>query len=233
MPPEAIPPQSDPASPPDQSPSPSQWPEPTPQSPNPSPADGEGSESSSTGSPAGTERVAKAGRFGVNAGPAFNAEGRPAPPPVDVDPLEPAQAVGVDVPQWDAETVGAMLTAKGALAHGLFAVDPDSDEWRYLEDDLRAIAPPLARMLNRYEPTAAAAGAADPIAVAWGLFGYAGRSIGERREALRRLAEAEPVPITGRAAAPDAAPASYTPPEPAGPSDYIEPDRPPLARRPR
>lgn len=58
------------------------------------------------------------------------------------------------------------------------------DDWLYTQAELRAIAPPLARILNRYPVTAAAAGSGDELAVLIGFGGYAMRSIQVRREAI-------------------------------------------------
>lgn len=172
------------------SPSPSETPSPGPspspsETPNPSPGPAP-SAGSSTGS--------SAGRFAVDPGPAFDAGDRPQTEPA---PAPEPEAAPADVDLWDERRVRALLTAKGAVLHGLVAVDKGSTEWSYTEADLAAIAPPLTAILNRYEPTRAAAHAGDELALVVGLAGYAGRSIRERREALAQLADVEPEPITG------------------------------------
>jgi hypothetical protein len=99
----------------------------------------------------------------------------------------------------------------------------------YTRDELRAIAPPLTRILNRYDATRAAAATGDELALLIGLTGYVGRSIEERRRALRALAAEQPddldfEPVT--AYGPDERPADFT--------DDEDQERPPIAaRRPR
>jgi hypothetical protein len=131
--------------------------------------------------------------------------------------------------------VRALLTAQGVLVHGALAVDKASTEWKYTEADLGAIAPPLTRILNRYEPTRAAAGAGDELALGVGLLGYAARSISERRRALAELAEPDHEPDELAADAGDATAAYVAPepePEPAVPG-YPPPDSTPPITSPR
>lgn len=157
-----------------------------------------------------------------DAGPPFDPSGEQPPPPVQLDPDALA---GGD--RWSAQRVRALLEGKGELLHQAVAVDPDSTEWRYTAADLRTIAPPLARILNRYDVTRAAAAGGDELAVAVGFAGYGMRSWSERRAALRLLAEDEPEPpYVSPAAAP--APAD---PEPAPTDDGLPPDDalPPIA----
>jgi hypothetical protein len=157
---------------------------------SPSPSPSGAAAGSSTGSSAGSPFIAEPGGFDPDAAAA-----------------EPPPAAGANVyalpeppPEWEREQVEAILTAKGAVLHTVLAVDKSSDEWRYTDTDLRAIAPPLTRILNRYDATRAAAGTGDEIAVMIGLTGYVGRSWRERREALADLAERPPEPVSGRAA---------------------------------
>lgn len=123
-------------------------------------------------------------------GPAFNPEAAAAAPPPPA-PDEPAPDSG----GWDEDRVRMWLGVKGQALHGFLAVDPDSTEWIYTEQDLQMIAGPLARILNRYDATAALAEASDEASVAIGFGGYALRSYGERKAALRaRRARQEQAP---------------------------------------
>lgn len=104
---------------------------------------------------------------------------------------------------WKEPRVRGLLTAKGELLHGALAVGKgESNEWRYTDADLRAIAPPLTRILNRYEPTRAAAAAGDELTVAVGFAGYAVRSWSERMAWLRLLRAEQPEPEPGQIAVP-------------------------------
>lgn len=116
--------------------------------------------------------------FVTDPGPAHDADA--APPPQEA----PAADV-LDGLAWDTDVVKGLLTAQGQALH-TFAGRAESD-WVYTRDELRAIAPPLTRILNRYDATRAAAATGDELALLLGLTGYVGRSIDERRKALRAL----------------------------------------------
>jgi hypothetical protein len=78
--------------------------------------------------------------------------------------------------------------------------------WLHTQRDLRAIAPPLTRILNRYDVTRAAAAAGDEALLAAGLLRYGtGNVVKTRRAMAARRAQGEQ-PITGRAAEPDTGP---------------------------
>jgi hypothetical protein len=97
-------------------------------------------------------------------------------------------------PNWTAPRIKSLLQAKGALVHGVLAVDKSSQEWLYTAADLDAIAPALARIMNRYPATRAAAAGGDELAVAVGFAGYAARSYSERRAAIALQAAGELAP---------------------------------------
>lgn len=155
-----------------------------PESGNANPAaEAASSTASSEGSPTSAAFVA-------DPGPAFDADAAS-----ELPPPEPAAILDVE---WDEQTVRGLLTAKGEVLHMALAVDKESDEWRYTRGDLTAIAPPLTRILNRYDATRAAAGTGDELALIIGLTGYVGRSIAERRVALAHdRVDDGPEPITG------------------------------------
>ena len=124
------------------------------------------------------------------------------------EPVEPEleAAPPALIPEWSADVVRGLLEAQGNLAHTLVAVDKESDEWLYTRADLAAIAPPLTRILNRYDATRAAAGAGDEAAVVLGLSGYVLRSYSTRRASLGRQRPSGPQPVSGRAASPGSGP---------------------------
>ena len=98
----------------------------------------------------------------------------------------------------------SILQTQGSILHQ--AAGAGGSDWLYTEAELGAIAPPLTRILNRYDATRAAAGTGDEIALVIGLSAYVGRSYQERRAALRLLEEVEDEPITGVAAEPGTGP---------------------------
>lgn len=162
---------------------------PNPPSPSesPNPDDVAAGSSTASGPTSSTDGLA----FVADAGPAFDADGA-----ADQPPPAPVESV-LDV-AWEEETVRGLLAAQGEVMHVAVAVDKESAEWRYTEGDLSSIAPPLTRILNRYDATRAAAQTGDELALIIGLTGYAGRSIAERRVAIARArADEAPAPITG------------------------------------
>lgn len=93
----------------------------------------------------------------------------------------PGGETGIEV-EWDAGVVKSMLTAQGSALH---AVAGKADEdWLYTKDELAAIAPPLTRILNRYDATRVAAATGDELSLILGLSGHTMRSLQERRAAL-------------------------------------------------
>jgi hypothetical protein len=90
--------------------------------------------------------------------------------------------------RWEEAGVREHLTMLGSGVHELWG-KAESD-WVMSEKDLGRIAPPLTRILNRYEPTARAAIASDPILVAWGTGLYSYRSILQARAAVAEKREA-------------------------------------------
>lgn len=177
-------------------------PDPTP-SPSPtSPSDGDSRTASSAGSD-----------FFADPGPAFDTDAPPPPPQVDDTP--PLAIV------WDAAVVESCLTAKGQLLHT--AIGKAEADWIYTRDELRAIAPPLTRILNRYDATRAAAATGDEIALVLGLTGYVGRSVQERRAVMAAERAAEEALSEPVYEAPGDPVADF--------SDAELPDTPPITRR--
>lgn len=193
-------------------------PSPSPQDP-PSSRPAEEEAASSTASSAASNG---AGAFFADAGPAFDADSAAdqAPPVADEVPSELA---------WGPETVEGLLVAQGQVMHT--AIGKAEQDWVYTRDELRAIAPPLTRILNRYDATRAAAASGDELALLIGLTGYVGRSVGERRRALAELRADEEEVRGGPVFDGATMPADFDPPAPAEDAEII--DTPPIGGRRR
>lgn len=138
-----------------------------------SPEDEEPSAGSSTGSSTSSPYVA-------GAGPGFD----PSQPPPIADSDEQREERGAAfLAEWEEQQVSDWLKNAGDLAHAGFGIG-DYD-WVMTQRDLERIAPPLTRILNRYEPTRAVAEYSDPAAVAIGFGLYGWRSALERIHVLR------------------------------------------------
>lgn len=171
--------------------------------------------------------------FIADNGPVFDPERAAAAAPPAAEPEAPAPI------EWEEDTVKSILLLKGRALHaGIGVADQD---WRYTELDLAAIAPPLTRIANRYEPVQRLAKHADPLILLFAFGGYGVRSLEERAAALRELAAGdvetiEPldeveelaVPINASpqapAPTPTAVPQQYAPSAPAGPPQEAQVD---------
>jgi hypothetical protein len=179
-----------------------------PPSPPPSPSD----EAASSPASAPASPTSEPAGFIADAGPAFDPE-RAA------EQLPPAPAEPAVLPppiEWEQDTIEALLSMKGRALHaGIGVADED---WSYTELDLAAIAPPLTRICNRYEPIQRLAKHADPLVLLFALGGYGVRSLEERAAFLRSLEPADVEPIEPLAAdQPINAAAPSAPPPPAPP----------------
>ena len=141
--------------------------------------------------------------FIADPGPPFDLKHSPQAPTLKPDELA-AQADE----RWQETTIKSLLTTQGNVAHHFLQATPeDHDTWKHTTDDLKAIAPPLTRILNRYDATRAAAAAGDEIALAAALAAYTGRNYTKRRRLIAGARdESGPQPITGVAADPDLGP---------------------------
>lgn len=182
-----------------------------PKSDPPDAAAGSSTDSSAADQPAPTG--ASGSGFISDPGPVFDSdqaarEPPPAPEPEILDSL------------WHEETVRSLLEAQGSVLHGV--AGKGETDWVYTRDELRAIAGPLTRILNRYPATQAAAGSGDEIAVILGMGGYTMRSIRERKAALAAATPEEPEeqPL-GAPVFPEG------PPPPLGTDDLEQPPIPP------
>jgi hypothetical protein len=172
---------------------------PKPSPPGPSPSEEDPSPASQTESARASQADDGAGFLG-NPGPAFDGDGEPGP-----EQLPDLRVLSALEPEWEEDALSRLLIAKGELLHTFIGV-ADND-WRYTENDLKAIAGPLSRILNRYPQARAVATAQDPLALAIAGSAYAIRSGRERAQAIAELREEiEELPITEEDAPPGAAP---------------------------
>jgi hypothetical protein len=109
------------------------------------------------------------------------------------DPLEEQQLLDgageplSGYPGWEQESVEQFLSGTG---HGLhLLIGAGEKDWLMTRTDLDRIAPPLTRILNRYEPSLRASVYADPLLVTHGVALYAWRSTLQRQAALRQRAQ--------------------------------------------
>jgi len=122
----------------------------------------------------------------------FTAPGGPVPADTDTD-LEPYEPAGAEPVEWTPERASAVVRAGGYLLHtadGLTREPGGEELWRATEADLEAIAPPLARILNRYEPARRLAGLSDEGELAFGVAGYVRRNLAARGRILTAQKEA-------------------------------------------
>jgi len=115
--------------------------------------------------------------------PPPRASGAPPPREPPAPSEQERQQELAALPGWEQGTVEQFLKGTGAGVHMLVGV-ADSD-WLLTEKDLERIAPPLTRILNRYEPAVRVSPYADPLLVAHGFGLYGWRSALERQRALR------------------------------------------------
>lgn len=98
---------------------------------------------------------------------------------------EETAAAGPPEPQllWSEEQISVFLRGAGEGAHMLAGVA--ERDWAMTEKDLERMVPPLTRICNRYEAVLQLAPVADPLLLAHGLVLYSGRSVLERKRAIR------------------------------------------------
>ncbi|PZR70112.1 MAG: hypothetical protein DLM63_00205 [Solirubrobacterales bacterium] len=176
-------------------------PQPNRQSPPLSPPEPQSPPSRSESPTAGVSGPgSSAAEFIADPGPAFDPEQAP-----DAPELEFEDEIALELQEgWQEETIRSLLVTQGNVTHALLKVGADDGEtWKHTQDDLRAIAPPMTRILNRYDATRAAAAAGDEIALAAAVAAYGARNYTRRRRLLAAIAAQEPVPITGVPADPD------------------------------
>lgn len=147
--------------------------------------------------------------FVEDAGPEFDPEAAAAEAPPPPDPEAPPALE----PEWEEQTIRDVLGIQGRLLHA--AIGVAEEDWIHTDVDLQAIAPPLARIFNRYEPIRRYAGHADPLMLAIAFGSYGTRSLLERRQVLAAMApEEDTQPIPPAEAAPPPQPPPAAPPPP-------------------
>lgn len=161
-----------------------------------------------------------ADEFVDDAGPEFDPKLSPEPPELELDP----EFSDVDPEDlgWDEKQIKELLTTQGNGTNWLLRLDVDDDTWKHTQDDLAAIAPPLTRILNRFDATRAAAAAGDELALGTALFNYGARNVTQRRRLIKRMAAIEE-PVSGVAA-----PAGTGPPVPFDDDPFAVRDSPDL-----
>lgn len=137
--------------------------------------------------------VSSAGSFVSDSGPEFDPKQAPEAPPVEVEEPPPGF-----LEEWDEGRVRELLELQGEVTHAVFNGGPLDDEtWLHTERDLRAIAPPLTRILNRYDPTRAAAVMGDEALLIASVGRYGVRNYTKRRRYLAAQQDQQPAPVTG------------------------------------
>lgn len=180
-------------SPPPQTPSPARSPDAT-QTP---PRSRNGAEARSQSSSAASSATS----FVSDPGPAFDPKAAPEAPVVEEPELE--------LDEWDEQRIRELLTLQGEITHAFLKVGPeDTETWKQTKRDLDTIAPPMTRILNRYDVTRAAAAAGDEILLVTAVGRYGFTNYTKRRRLLKAQQPDGPQPVTGVEAPEDSGPES-------------------------
>ncbi len=165
----------------------------------------------SAGSSASTPGSSATNPLGLE-GEEWQPPDRPTPAePIPVDDFEPPPAEPLE---WTPERAEAIVRAGGFLLHtadGLSREPGGEELWRATEADLQAIAPPLARILNRYEPARRLAGVSDETELAIGLMGYTRRNLAERGRLITPRRQTEDAAAQGAGVWPEERPDLHSP----------------------
>lgn len=106
----------------------------------------------------------------------------PAPPPDSLDEgTEPADLAEL-VPTVDEGTVRGILAGLGNVASVVDRAAPGL--WKFTDDELNQLAPPICRLANRNPTLRRALLHGDFVVIAMGLSGYVVRNVATRKEAL-------------------------------------------------
>ena len=125
--------------------------------------------------------------FAVEQPPPF-APGDDGKPRLEPD-LDDDLDVETDLFLWTPERAGAGVRIVGHVLHAADRfghVDGGEELWKATEQDAADIGPPLARMLNRYEPTRRLAGRVDEAELTAALYGYVRRNLVLRGRLVRQ-----------------------------------------------
>lgn len=107
----------------------------------------------------------------------------PAPPAgVDVDDDQPVD-LAEQIPTVDEGTVRSILAGIGNMASLVDRVDGAPGLWRFTDDELDQLAPPITRLANRNPTLRRALLHGDYVVIAMGLSQYAVRNVAARKEA--------------------------------------------------
>jgi hypothetical protein len=157
----------------------------------------------SSGSSRTASSAASASSFAADPGPAFDPDASPLEPELELDDHL------VEEVRWEESTIRDGLVMQGEALHGLIewrAGLQGTELWLHTDEDLRAIAPPLTRILNRYDVTRAAAAAGDEALLAAAVIRYGTRNVLRTRRAIAARDAGGPQPVTGVPAEPDTGP---------------------------
>jgi hypothetical protein len=103
---------------------------------------------------------------------------QPAPADATVDDAYvPPSAEPIE---WTPERCAFLVRGAGLVLHtadGLSREPEGAELWRATEDDIGMIAPPLSRIMNRYEPARRLAGVSDEAELAIGVLAYTRRQL--------------------------------------------------------
>jgi hypothetical protein len=105
-------------------------------------------------------------------------------------------------PEATEETVRLFLTGAGRFANRAAADVDVPDQWKFTDDELAAIVPPLTRIVNRRIWLRRLVAASDPLWLGLALAEYGARNLEDGRDARR--ARRDTIPTTAQEATTDA-----------------------------
>lgn len=129
------------------------------------------------------------------------------PPEVDRDLIEPDEVLAPgeapplrgdgdpDAPDASEAQVRAMLAGLGGIVSFGIGNREIEGHWRFTEDELRDMTPPLTRMVNASPRLKAIVARSDMIAFALVLTRYGLRNVDEQRKWARDHPDTEPDPV--------------------------------------
>ena len=106
----------------------------------------------------------------------------PAPPPFDADDDKTPPDLADLVPEVTEPMVRGILAGIGNMASMIDRAAPGL--WRFTDDELDQLAPPVTRLANRNDTLRRALLHGDYVVIAMTLSGYAVRNISTRKESV-------------------------------------------------
>jgi len=103
--------------------------------------------------------------------------------PADDDVIDSLPVPPAGLLEWTPERAGAVVRAGGYLLHAADGLGQEPEGtllWRATEEDIAAIGPPLARILNRYDAARRLAGHVDEGELGFAMAAYARRNLALR-----------------------------------------------------